>query len=522
MRGDRGTAPNSRHRLARSLSALRRNLWLILLVFALATAASVYFSYRQAKRYESSADVFLGTITQTATFSGSTTSLDPARQRAIQVDLAQDPAVAVRALKLVHIAGRTPRDLLDHSSVSARTPDLLTFSVNDSNPIFAERLAEAYARAYTRYRGQLDATATARALKDVQRRLADLAAAGGANSSAYADLLNAEQQLTTAQVLRGSSAPLVRAASPARQTQPKVVRNGVVAAVLGLIFGVGLAFGREAMNTRVRDATEVEERLQLPLLGRLPPPPRSLRSKSRVLMLAKPRSVEAEAYRILAASLEFANLDRGARTIMFTSALRGEGKSTTVANLAVALARAGKRVVVVDLDLRQPSLAPFFELGERPGIADVALGRSDLEHAVEFVPVYDGADAARAHSFDGQGEGWLAVLGAGRVADSAPELVGSPTISDILTSLERGFDLVLIDVPPILGLSDAMTMTAKVDGAVIVARQGVIKHGMLQELRRVLDDTPVPKLGFVLTGADGPEAYGYGYAGPQRRRSRAT
>ena len=500
------------------MRALWRNLWLVLLVVALATAGGVYFSHRQAKRFESSADVFLGTGTPTAVSGGPASAESPARRAATQAVLARNGAVVVRALELVHIAGRTPQDLLDDSSVSsAKDADILTFSVTDSNPLFAERLAEAYARAYARYRRQLDAAAIAGALRQVQRRLAHLTAAGQTTSSAFASLVSTQAQLTTAQALQGSNAPLVRAASIARQTQPRVVRNALLAALVGLLVGIVLVFARETFDTRVRNAGEVEERLQVPLLARVPPPPRGLRSKNRLLMLARPRSPGAEAYRILAASLQFANLDRGARTIMFTSAVRGEGKSTTIANLAVALARGGKRVVLVDLDLRRPSLAPFFELVGRRGIADVVLGRTDLEHALEFVPVHEGPDADDAPSLNGRGGGCLAVLPAGRAPESAPELVGSPTVADVFTNLERSFDLVLIDAPPILGLSDARTVSSKVDGAVVVARQGVLNQGMLQELRRVLGETPVPKLGFVLTGADGDEAHGYGYADPDPR-----
>lgn len=507
---------------------LRHNLWLVLLVFALATAAGVYFSERQAKRYESSADVFLGTQNQAASLSGvPVTSEDPARQAATQADLARNPAVAVQALKLAHVRGRTAPELLSNSSVSsASDADILTFSVSDAEPGIAERLAEAYAIAYTHYRRRLDTTAVTSALREVNNRLADLAAEGGTKSAAYANLLNTQQQLSTLQVLQGSNALLVRAASSAQQTQPKPTRNALLAAVLGLLLGVGLAFGRDALNTRVRNATEVEERLHLQLLGRVPPPPRRMRSKSGLLMLAKPRSVEAESFRILATSLEFANLDRSARSIMFTSALRGEGKSTTVANLAVTLARTGRRVALVDLDLRQPSLAKFFDLGDRPGVVDVALGRVSLEQALTPIPVYDAPDAERTHSLNGRGEGVLAVIGAGQAPESAAELVGSPALRHMIGELESTFGLVLIDAPPILGLSDAMTIAGKVDGVVVVARQAVIRHGMLQELRRVLADTPAPKLGFVLTGAGGPESYGYGYgygyAGSNAGHSRET
>ena len=148
--------------------------------------------------------------------------------------------------------------------------------------------------------------------------------------------------------------------------------------ILGLVIGVGLAFLRDALNTRVRSAEEVQEKLGLALLSRVPEPPKDLRGGAGIVMLARPEAPEAEAYRIAATNLGFVNLDRGARTIMFTSALRGEGKSTTAANVAVALARSGARVILVDLDLKRPSQARLFGLGKGPGFTNVALGHTAL------------------------------------------------------------------------------------------------------------------------------------------------
>ena len=143
--------------------------------------------------------------------------------------------------------------------------------------------------------------------------------------------------------------------------------------MLGLMLGIGLAFARDALDTRVRSAAEIGDRLQTTLLARIAAPPRALRRRNRLVMIASPHSAQAEAFRMLRANLEFVNLDRGARSIMVTSALEKEGKSTTVANLAVALARAGKKVALVDLDLRRPAIATFFALPySLPGVTNIA------------------------------------------------------------------------------------------------------------------------------------------------------
>ena len=134
------------------------------------------------------------------------------------------------------------------------------------------------------------------------------------------------------------------------------------------MLGIGLAFLREALDTRVRSADEVGEKLGLPLLARVPEPPRKLRNSNRLVMQADPHGAQAEAFRTLRTNIEFVNLDVHARTIMITSAIQSEGKSTTAANLAIAFARMGKRVALVDLDLRRPFLDKFFDFGDRPGL----------------------------------------------------------------------------------------------------------------------------------------------------------
>jgi tyrosine-protein kinase len=495
------------------LRILRRGLWLVVLTTVLATLGATYASKREQKLYRSSADVYLSNQNLAASLSSvqPAGSEDPVRVAATQADLATTPQVASLALKIAHVTDRTAGELLSRSSVSSSAnADILTFSVTDPGQQLAQRLAQAYATAYTRYRRQLDTVAITQALKKADTRLADLKASGEQGSNAYANLLDKEQQLSTLQVLQGSNAQVVRAASGAALTQPKTTRNAALGAILGLVLGIGFALLREAMNTRVRTTGEVEERLDLPLLARIPEPARRLRAKNQLVMLSDPASPAAEAYRILATNLDFVNLERSARTIMISSAQRGEGKSTTVANLAVALARTGRRVVVADMDLRAPSLAAFFDLKEKRGLTDVALGKLALDDALARVPIreYTRRDDS---SRNGSGQGLLEVLPAGTVPPNPAEFAGSHMIAELLAQLEERADILLVDAPPLLQLSDAVTLTAKVDALLVVARVALLRRSVLQELRRVLDTAPVAKLGVVVTGVDASEAYGDGY-----------
>ena len=498
--------------LTHYLHVIRRSWWVVVLAVLLASLGAAYASHRQEKLFKSSADVFLSNQNLAASLSNvQLPNVDPTREAATQADLAQTPAVAARALALAHVRNRTPEQLLSHSSVSsASDADILTFSVTDRSPGRAERLAQAYATAYTQYRRHLDTAAIARALNPIETRLTQMKASGQQASGAYASLLDKEQQLSTLELLQGSNAQLVRAASPAVQTQPRTVRNAAVAAALGLLLGIGLAFLRDALNTRVRSAGEVEERLELPLLARVPEPARRMRGKSQLVMLNDPASPAAEPYRILATNLDFVNMERSARTIMFTSAQRDEGKSTTVANLAVALARAGRRVILVDLDLRAPSLSGFFFLDDRSGLTDVVLGRLKLADALAPVPLVQASSPESHASRNGTIKGVLEVLPVGTLPPNPAEFAGSHLLAQLLSELERRADVVLIDAAPLLNLSDAMTLSSRVDALVVVSRLSLVRRPVLQELHRVLAAAPVTKLGVVLTGTETSASYGYG------------
>jgi capsular exopolysaccharide synthesis family protein len=220
-------------------------------------------------------------------------------------------------------------------------------------------------------------------------------------------------------------------------------------------------------------------------------------------MLDDEGGLQTEAYRKLRINLDFANLQTKARTIMVTSAGEQEGKSTTVGNLAVALARAGRRVILVDLDLRKPYLDHFFDLTGKPGLTDVALGHVTLDQAMWSIPI-PGSDANPQ-------AGALHVLPSGPMPPNPADLIESAVVSEILLDLAERADLVLIDSAPLLPVSDGVVLSNKVDAMLVVVRASTMRRPMLGELQRVLTACPAAKLGFVLTGAEEGERYGYGY-----------
>jgi polysaccharide biosynthesis transport protein len=513
------------------LNVVRRRKWIIVLLTLLVPLVAVLLSARQGPVYEASAEVLLSQqdLGSALTATQDANVYTPADRRAqTQAALAREPSVALLALKHVRRAHLTPQELLDASSVSTKqNADLLTFTVRTGDPRLAAKLATAYAYAYTQHRLEVETRPLEAARKEVQARIDLLESQKG---SLYETLVEKEQTLRTMEALKTSNATVERQAADADQVAPKPVRNAILGLVLGLFLGVGLAFLREALDTRVRSAEEIRERLELPLLARLPEPPRKLRADHRLAMLAEPTGVQAEAFRMLRTNLEFASLGKDMRTIMITSGVEQEGKSTTIANLAVALARAGRHVILVDLDLRRPFLARFFDLDGRPGLTQVAIGHADLDEALAPVGLSTPeslvaslskgrARAQRKAHGNGNGsgaaparQGRLEVLAAGPIPPDPGEFVGTERLSEILDGLRDRADIVLVDAPPLFHVGDGLALSAKVDGVVIVTRMDVVRRAMVSELKRLLEAMPSPKLGFVVTGAEAEEHYGgYGY-----------
>jgi succinoglycan biosynthesis transport protein ExoP len=518
------TAASSRGTTLRDyLRVLRRRKWIILQAVVLVPLVAIGFSLHQRTMYRASAEVLLPTQSVTSTLNGTsdpTASQSPDRRAQTQADLARVPSVARAALRRAGL-NRSASDFLSHSSATAKTnADLLDLAVEDHQPELAQRLATAYAHAFSAYRAQLDTAPWVNVKRQAETQLKALTAAHHTGSQAYDLLLASRAKAATAIALRTKNAIPVKEADGAAQIQPRPLRNGILGFVLGLVIGIALAFLREALDTRVRSSEEIEERLGLPLLARVPEPPRKLRKDDKLVMLADPHGAQAETFRLLRTNLDFVRLAQGARTILVTSALAQEGKSTTSANLAVALARAGQRVALVDLDLRRPALDTFFSLNGQPGLTQIALHQAELEDALAPMAFTlpsqsaNGAAASPVGETNGNGRhirgGELVVIRSGPLPPNPGELAGSPQIAAVIEELRERFDTVVIDTPPALQVGDPMALSRHVDAVLVVCRLDVLRRPVLTELRRALDASPAEKLGFIVTGAESEDGYGYG------------
>jgi succinoglycan biosynthesis transport protein ExoP len=495
------------------LQVARRRKWIIVQAVVLVPLAALAFSINQPAQYQGSAQVLLAQqdlanqLTGTPTYSNAPAD----RVAQTQASIARIPAVAQSAIDATHIH-MSAAQFLGSSSVTPTTnSDLLTFAFTHHDAHFAQLLATAYARAYVRYRLASDTAPINNALHEVESQIATL----NTHGALYNTLEDKATQLRTLAALKTANASLIRPSQTAVQTAPRTKRNVILGLILGLFLGVGLAFLREALDTRIRTAETIGELLHLPLLARLPAPPKKIRTEDHLVMIDEPSGFQAEAFRMLRTNFEFAALGKEVRTLMVTSATEQEGKSTTLANLAIALARAGQHVVLVDLDLRRPYLDRFFGLSGQPGLTQVAIGAVPLGKAVVRIPV-SADDTMLLHSNGhraggGKPPGALDVLPSGPIPPDPGDFVGTARLTEILEHLKEHCDIVLIDAPPLFHVGDGLTLSAKVDAVMVVTRIDAIRRPMLAELKRQLDTMPTIKLGFVVTGAESEESYAYTY-----------
>jgi polysaccharide biosynthesis transport protein len=509
------------------LAVLRRRKWIIIVVPVLAALAAFQYSSSQPSVYEAQAEVLVQRSDEAAS--------DPTRYLTTQARVARSSKLAARIAAAKGVPRMTAGEILADSNVSADAEaDLINISVSSGNPRDAVVLADAYARVFTGYKIEQDTAPIDRDLRAVKAQAAELRKRGGTASIAYQTLMQRQSDLELERLAAERNTRVLQPATGAVKVEPRPRRALMLGGLLGAVLALGLAFLAEALDRRVRTEGEIQELLGLPLLGRISRPPPSLRKTNGLVMLTEPMGVHAEAFRKLWGTIEFVNLQRGAasRTIMFTSAAQREGKSTTVANLAIAVARSGRRVALVDLDLRRPFLHTFFGVQPEPGFTDVVVGRETLDRAARHLPLPTAGGLQSLGEGNGQPsalssvpngpremEAILDLLPCGTIPPAAGEFLAGERVSALLEELRHQFDVVLVDAPPITVVGDAMTLSPAVDAIVVVTSFG-IERPLVDDLARELKNCRATTLGLVLTGValSDPHAHGYRYRDHARPR----
>ncbi|MDU1055287.1 CpsD/CapB family tyrosine-protein kinase [Clostridium baratii] len=209
----------------------------------------------------------------------------------------------------------------------------------------------------------------------------------------------------------------------------------------------------------------------------------------------QPKSVEAESYRILRTNIMYSSFDKKIKRILVTSSEPGEGKSTTSGNLALAFAQDEKKVILIDCDLRKPSLHKKFRISNNRGLSDVIIDRDKLNKCIQKRTEY------------------LDVLTAGKIPPNPSEMLGSQAMSSLLDELSNLYDVIILDSPPVLAVTDAQILSTKVDGTVLVVRAEKTKKDTVLAAKGVLDKVNANILGTVLNGGDKNKDNYYYYYG---------
>ncbi len=344
-----------------------------------------------------------------------------------------------------------------------------------------------------RYKEQL------RKLPEKEVQLAELTRRASVARDVYSMLLNKLQETKIAEAGKVSDAKIVDPAyPPEKPVKPKPRRDLLLALIFGLFLGVGLAFVVEVFDDTVKTSEEVESLLSLPVLGIIPSMRDYFKDKESdltqwLVTQVAPKSPLAESFRALRSNLRFAKPGTLPKTLLTTSSIEEEGKTTVVTNLAVTFAQMGKKVLLVDTDLRRPQVHRVFGLEQTPGLTEVIIETMTWQQAIHSLQEIPN----------------LSVLTSGSLPPNPAELLGSEKMRNLLEEMGQTFDLILLDTPPLLPATDALELGEAVEAALIVVRAGVTERSYLREVRRILDNTKFPAVGVVLNAVDLARHYGY-------------
>ena len=435
---------------------LRRRWRLILVCVLVAVASASVVTVSQPKMFTAKAQFFVSA----GTSAGGGVDISSAYTGGLFTQQRVKSYVSILASERTAALVATDLGLTARPHITAQAPldtVLINVSVQDHDPALAQRIANSVGRQFPLLVDQIERPAS-----------------GGVSP-------------VKVSVVQAALLPL----SP---TTPKPTLNLALGLLVGLAIGVGAAVLRETLDTRVKLSEHVADLLAAPVIGVIDFDADAVRRPLAVL--EAPSSPRAEAIRRLRTNLQFIDIEHPLRSVVLSSAVPGEGKSTTVCNLAVAMSQAGLRVVLVEGDLRRPRVATYMGIEGEVGLTSVLLGRISLDEALQP-----------------WGEGALQILPSGPLPPNPSELLGSQGMQDLLRELEGRADIVLIDAPPLLPVTDAAVLGTLTNGLVMVVRSNHTRKEQLSRAVGTVHTVGATLLGGVLNmvPAKSGDGYGYGY-----------
>jgi Mrp family chromosome partitioning ATPase len=513
------------------LRILYRRKFIVVGALIAAVVAAGLMSFSMTPQYRASAELmYEKQIDITNPFQGSSYTDPTVMNRELQSvpAIIASPAMTQRAARLLGVA---PSDKLAKRVSVTVSPDnnVFTIAAVDANPKTATAIANAYATAFTDWRKEITEASVGRAIAVVKQNLSNYTPTQASTSPDYAVL---EQELRELQIMAATTTGNYRIISaatvPPAPFSPKHKRDVALGLILGLVVGVGLAFAAEQLDTRVRDHAEVAAAVQLPVVGRVP----KVAQKSidqpgaGVLVLSADEHALGEALRKVRTNLDFLSVGGDLTSMAVTSCVQGEGKSLTIANLAVTLALAGKKVVLIDADLRRPRLHRYFGLANKVGLSTVLAGQTKLVDALQPVDLRAWAsDNGKGASPQGAGENAeaagatlastvtsackLLVLTSGPLPPNPGELLASERFAALLAEIKASSaDTILADTSAFIPVGDAASVAAQVDGLLLLVNLQKATRPMLREAQEFLQLLPCRKLGVIAVAErDGEAGY---------------
>ena len=496
--------------LAARLVALRRRWRLIALTVLLLSGAVVGLSLAGTDQYDAKAKILVRQepIDRLLDPDAGVPSNDPERLFNTSVELVTEQPVARRVRDRLRLS-MSPAELRRKVRTDTDTAsNLVSIVARDEDPARAAAIANAFAEEYAAFRQRSARASYDDAAALARRQLESLDAAGRASSEGTA-LASRLREFEIAAALQTGGVEVVRTATvPDGAATPRPVFNGILATLVALVLGSGLALALERMDRRIKDEEGLEAALGLPLLATIP------RGRRRHAERGRYERSEVEGYGTLATNLRFFRFGTDLKVLMVTSAVPDEGKTNVTFGLARALMGLGQRVVLIEADLRRPSFGEQVELPTGRGLTSVLAGvASFADEIVEVeaptMTVVTGRPG-RSTSF------WI--LPAGPVPPSPQALLSGDGMKEVIREASALGGVVVIDTPPITAVNDALTLAGLVDGAIMVARLNKTTRDRALRAVRALRAREVPVLGVVATDAPTP-THGYYGRGPAPRQA---